>query len=94
MLRNGIAYYPLPPIEGVEGEVAFSAQFDGGKIVVESSKPISDLVVVDSYGRILVKSKPKKFKSEYTLNNCSHGVCVIKAECGGKSFTHKLFITK
>ena len=94
MLRNGIAYYPLSSHEGIGEEVDFSARCDNGKIVVEASKPISDLVVVASDGRILVNSKPKKYKSEYTLNNCSHGICVIKAECGGKSFTHKLFITK
>lgn len=94
MLLNGIAYYPLSTLEWHGDEVAFAAQWTDGKIVVESSKPISDLVVIAADGRILVKSKPRKLKTEYTLNNCSHGICVIKAECGGKSFTHKLFITK
>ena len=94
MLRDGTANYPLSSLEDTPKEITFLARCTDGNIVVESSKPITDLVLVTCDGRVLLKSKPQNLKTEYTLNNCCHGICVIKANCGGKSFTHKLFITK
>ena len=94
MLRDGVSEYPLSTSEEESKEITFLAHCTNGNIVVESSMPINHLVLVTCDGRVLLQSKPQNLKTEYTLNNCCHGICVIKANCGGKSFTHKLFITK
>lgn len=92
MLNTGFANYPLS-VDGND-EVFFNAHCFNGKIIVESSKKIDNLLVCDLTGRIVLQTKPKYHKSEYSLDNYSQRLYVIKANCGGKIFTHKLFITK
>lgn len=94
MLKEGVPDYPLPSEKTDADEPLFTAICTGGKLQMSSTTTINSVVLTTYDGRIVTKLQSKSTKTEYSVNNCSQGVYVIKADCGGRIFTNKIFLSK
>lgn len=95
MLQKGESIYPLPSDESNnDEEPVLTVSSLGGMLQLSSTVTINSVIMVATDGKIVTKFHPNTNKTEYSVNNCSQGVYVIKADCGGRIFTNKIFLSK
>lgn len=92
MLNSGFANYPLPVQKVDDKEQSFAVNCMNGKLAVTASKPINNLIMVATDGRIVAQLKPHTETFEYSINNYPHGVYIIKADCGGRVYNKKVWL--
>jgi murein tripeptide amidase MpaA len=64
------------------------------KITVTSNREISCVMIVNSLGNIVLSDKPETTNAEYSLDNFSDGIYVIKAKSGNYTQTKKISIIR
>ncbi|MBR4214088.1 MAG: carboxypeptidase regulatory-like domain-containing protein [Bacteroidales bacterium] len=94
MLQRGESNNPLPTVGNPENEYFTAVSCYGGMLEISSSRTIHKVDIVAVDGRAVAKFYPETCKTEYHLNNCTQGIYVIKADCEGRTFTQKIYITK
>lgn len=92
MINSGFANYPLPVQKEADQEISFNVKSINGKLEITASQPINNFVMIATDGRIVAQAKPKTESFEYPVNNCSHGIYIIKADCGGKVYNKKVWL--